>query len=297
MTAEEFEARIVAWARRQPDVKALIQIGSRAQAGRNFDKWSDWDFHLVSTSPQKYYGTSWLAEIAPPWCVNAERSSRGNMKVSVVFEEGLEADFVLLASWQMKLLYWGMKHPELAKWMPKRLHQGILEMRVILMNSGYRVLLGGASWEKRMAALDVQWGSRRMNEEEFNRHTSAYWQKAVWVAKKIARPELRSAMHWLHKLVLQHTYALLEEEAWLAGKGARPEALKAEKWLDAKRLAQTEIETEFSQSSLASALLAELSLFEDVSANIAKVNGFALPDYSAVAAWLRAELNPLVEKH
>jgi hypothetical protein len=296
MTSEEFEARIIAWARRQPDVKALIQIGSRAQAGLNSDKWSDWDFHLISTNPRKYYGTGWLTGIALPWCVNAERSSRGNMKVSAVFEGGLEADFVLLANWQMKLLYWGMKHPELAKWMPARLHHGILEMRVILMNSGYRVLAGDATWENRMLALNVQWASRRMSAEEFTRHTSAYWQKAVWVAKKIARPEPRSAMHWLHKLVLQHTYALLEEEAWLAGKGARPEALKAEKWLDAKRLAQTEIETGLSQSSLARALLADIALFEDVSATISKASGFALPDYSAVAAWLRVELNALVER-
>ncbi|MEJ1973290.1 MAG: hypothetical protein WDM96_12755 [Lacunisphaera sp.] len=79
-------------------------------------------------------------------------------------------------------------------------------------------------------------------------------------------------------------------------KGARPEALKAEKWLDAKRLAQTEIETDFSQSSLAAALLGEIALFEDVSANIAKTRGFAAPDYSVVAAWLRAELSILAEK-
>ena len=296
MTAEEFEARIVAWARRQPDIKALIQIGSRAQGGRSFDKWSDWDFHLISTNPRKYYDTGWVLEIAPPWCVNAERSSRGNMKVSAVFENALEADFVLLANWQMKLVYWGMKHPGLAKWMPARLRHGIFEMRVILKNSGYRVLVGGASWERRMVALDVQWPACRMNAGEFNRHISAYWQKAVWVAKKIARPELRSAMHWLHKLILQHTYALLEEEAWLAGKGARPEALKAEKWLDAQRLVQTEIGTELSQSSLASALLAEITLFEDVSASIAKTSGFALPDYSAVAAWLRTELSAIVER-
>jgi hypothetical protein len=290
MTASEFEIRIVEWARQRPDIKALIQIGSRVQGGGNFDVWSDWDFHLISTHPQQYYHTDWLAEIAPPWCAHAERSIRGMIKVSAVFEDGLEADFIPLANWQMKLVYWGMNYPKLADWLPARLRRGILETRVILLNSGSRVLVGGKGWEKRMTSLGVQWPNRRMSPEEFSKHAAAFWQKSVWVAKKIARPEPRSAMHWLHKLVTEHVYALLEEEAWLAGRAARPEALKAEKWLDAKRLAQTAINTSPDQHELARALLAEITLFEEVCRSVSASRGFIMSDYSAVAAWLRAEL-------
>jgi hypothetical protein len=296
MTPHEFEARIVDWARRQPDIEALVQIGSRVLGEGKFDVWSDWDFHLISSRPQQYYRTDWLDSIAPPWCAHAERSLRGAMKVSAVFDGDLEADFVLLAAWQMKLVYWGMMHPEWAEWMPDRLHRGILETRVILLGSGYRVLVGGDAWEKRLNALEVPWEARRMSAEDFNRHLAAFWQKSVWVAKKIARPEPRSAMHWLHKLVVEHVYALLEEEAWLAGSVARPEALKAEKWLDAKRLAQTAIETGTDQRVLARALLAEITLFEEVCQSVAGSRGWATPDYSAVAAWLRKELTKLLDQ-
>lgn len=293
MTPHEFEARIVAWARRQPDIVALVQIGSRVQTGGKFDALSDWDFHLITTRPQQYYRTDWLAEIAPPWCAHAERTPRGVIKVSAVFEGGLEADFILLTNWQMKLVYWCMRHPDWVKWMPARLHRGILETRVILLGSGNRVLIGGKAWEKRLTALDVPWISLRMSKEEYSKHTAAFWQKSVWVAKKIARPEPRSAMHWLHKLVTEHVYALLEEEAWLAGRVARPEALKAEKWLDERRLQQTAIETGLDQRGLARALLAEMDLFGEVSASVAARRGFAVPDYAAVEAWLRAELAKL----
>ena len=296
MTPHEFEARIVNWARRQADIEALVQIGSRVLEEGKFDIWSDWDFHLISSRPQQYYRTDWLGGIAPPWCAHAERSLRGAMKVSAVFDGGLEADFVLLAAWQMKLVYWGMKHPELARFMPDRLHRGILETRVILLGSGFRVLTGGKPWEERLAALKVPWASRRMSAEEFSMHVAAFWQKAVWVTKKIVRPEPRSAMHWLHKLVVEHVYALLEEEAWLAGRVARPEALKAEKWLDAKRLAQTAIETGTDQRVLARALLAEIALFEEVCLSVATSRGWAAPDYTAVAAWLRRELTKLVDQ-
>ena len=293
MTGQEFEARIVDWAKRQSDISALIQIGSRTQGPEHFDALSDWDFHLYSTDPRKYYQPGWLSEIAPLLCCNVERSRRGSMKASAVFQGGMEADFVLLKTWQMKLLYWGMNYPKRAAWMPSRLHKGILETRVILLNSGYRVVVGGGDWEERLNALRVSWPTLQMTEEEFEQHTSAFWQKAVWVSKKIARPELRSAMHWLHKLVIEHVYALLEEEAWLENKRARPEALKAEKWLSAERLKQTDITTSLDQRVLARALLSQVTLFEDVSRSVATSRSFILRDYSGVAAWLRAELTKI----
>ena len=193
----------------------------------------------------------------------------------------------------MKAVYWGMRHPEWAGWMPEILLRGIHETRVILLNSGYRVWIGGQGWEKRLTASKVNWPSRRMSLEEFNRHEAAFWQKAVWVMKKIARPEPRSAIHWLHRLILEHVYAMLEEEAWLAGRSARPEALKAEKWLDPKRLQQTCIETSLDPKKLAMALLAEITVFEEASTSVAASRGFARPDYSAVASWLRVELAKL----
>ena len=293
MTASEFEARIIEWALRQSDIVALVQMGSRVQAGAVADVLSDWDFHLISTQPQRYFSPDWLAGIAQPWCAYAERTPRGVIKVSAIFENGLEANFIPLASWQMKLVYWSMRHPEWVKWMPARLHRGINDTRVILLGSGHKVLIGGKAWEQRLTALNVPWASMRMSAEEFSKHAAAFWPKSVWVAKKIARPEPRSAMHWLHKLVIEHVYAMLEEEAWLAGQVARPQALKAEKWLDERRLRQTAIVTGIEQALLARALLAELDLFVEVSASVASRRGFALPDYTAVEAWLRTELAKL----
>jgi len=290
MSPQDFENRIIEWAGRQSDIAALIQIGSRVQAGGVSDVYSDWDFHLITTNPQRYHNAEWVAEIAPPWCAHAERSFRGSHKVSAVFAGGLEADFVPLAAWRMKMVYWGMRHPGWMRWLPASLRRGIRETRIILLGSGHRVLVGGGAWERRLTALQRPWPERRMSEDELRRHNGAFWQKAVWVAKKIARPEPRSALLWLHKLIGEHVYALLEEEGWLAGKKARPEALKAEKWLAPHRLEQTAVATSLDQKSLARALLAQIDLFEEVSRSVAASRGFASPDHTAVAGWLRAEL-------
>ena len=100
-------------------------------------------------------------------------------------------------------------------------------------------------------------------------------------------------MHWLHLLVVQHVYVLLAEEARLAGRPARTEARKAEQWLDATRLRQTALETGPDQRVLARTLLAQLTLFREVSENVAAQRGFARPDVTAVEAWLRTELTKL----
>ncbi|AOS44844.1 Streptomycin adenylyltransferase [Lacunisphaera limnophila] len=292
MTADDFQDRIVAWARRQPDVEALVLAGSRAVAGAA-DGYSDWDFHLITTAPARFAHTRWLGEIAPCWCAHAARTPRGVIKVSAVFEQGWEADFVPLAAWQMKLVYWAMRFPDKADLMPGRLRRGIRETRAFMLGTGHRLLVGSPAWERRFAALQQPWTDPGFTREEFAGHVGAFWQKSVWVCKKIARPEPRSAMHWLHGLVTEHVYALLAEEARLAGRVARPEARKAEQWLDARRQAQTAFETGADARTLARALLAAITLFEEVSQSVATTRGFARPDDAAVAAWLRTELGKL----
>ena len=93
MTAPEFEARIIKWARKQPDLEALVLGGSRARIGGVADEWSDWDFHLITSRPQRYQDTAWLEEIASCWCAYAERTPRAVIKVSAVFASGFETDF------------------------------------------------------------------------------------------------------------------------------------------------------------------------------------------------------------
>ena len=292
MTPNEFETRIVEWARRQPDIKALVQIGSRAQSGAAVDAWSDWDYQLIVRQPARYHNRDWPAQIAPCWSAHFERTERAVTKLSAVFAGGWEADFVLLSAWQMKLVCAAMRHPGAQGWFPPALRQGVHNLRLVA-GPGYRVVLGGPAWERRYAALEVPWPVPGFTAVDFQHHLAGFWRHAVWVAKKILRGELRAALRWSQVELHEHTYALLAEEARLEGLASRPEARKAEQWLNARRLKQTAIVTGVEQAQLARALLAELDLFVEVSASVASRRGFALADYSAVEAWLRSELAKL----
>lgn len=292
MTPHDFEARIVDWARQQPDVEALVQIGSRAQPKGDVDAWSDWDYHLIVGRSSRFLNREWPAGIAHCWCSHYERTERGVVKVSVVFAGGFEADFVPLTAWQMKLVYWAMARPGLRRLYPRALRRGIENTRLVV-GPGYRVILGGRAWEARLAALATAWPVKDFSADDLHFHAAAFWRHAVWVQKKLARGESRAALRWQQVELTDHLYALLAEEARLAGRAARPEARKAEQWLDARRLGQTVIETGTDPRTLARALLAEMDLFEEVCRSVAGSRGFAVPDYSGVAAWLRAELAKL----
>ena len=295
MTPQEFEARIVDWARQQPDIEALVQLGSRVQSGGEADAWSDWDYHLIVDNTSRYMNQEWLAQIAPCWCAHYEKTERGVVKLSAIFEGGLEADFVPLATWQMKLVYWAMARPGLSGLYPVALRRGIANTQLVV-GPGYKVVLGGSAWEGRLAALSMAWPRRDFSLADLQFHATAFWRHAVWVQKKCARGESRAALRWQQVELTDHVYALLAEEARLADRSSRPEARKAEKWLDPRRLVQTVVETGTDPRMLARALLAQITLFEEVCQSVAGSRGWVAPDYSAVATWLRQELTKLTDQ-
>jgi hypothetical protein len=294
MKAEEFEQKVLSWAATRRDLMALILAGSRADRRSRSDEWADWDFHLFVKSVDRYRRLLWLKEIAPYWGAHVTPTSRGILKISVVFQDGREADFVPLAAWQMRLVYWAMQYPNWAAWMPERLRRGIHETRAFMLGSGYRVLVGDEAWRRRLEALNVPWPPRVLAHEQFVGHTAAFWPLAVWLAKRIARKEYRAAIHWMGKLTLEHVYPVLQEEARLAGNSPRPEARKAELWLNEERLRQTEVTLAPDQRILAKALLASIDLFVSAAQSVAASRGFSLNPHREIEQWLRVELGRFV---
>ena len=54
MLEDGWDAALSAWSHDQDDIRALVQIGSRVQKGALVDPWSDYDYQLITTRPEKY---------------------------------------------------------------------------------------------------------------------------------------------------------------------------------------------------------------------------------------------------
>jgi hypothetical protein len=287
---------LIEWASSQAHVSALILGGSRARPEANADEWSDWDIHLLTSDPERYGTTEWLTEIAPCWCAHSGITPRGVRKISAVFAGGWEADFIPLAAWQMRLVYWAMKYPGLRGLMPERLRSGIHETRDFMLGSGYRLLAGDRRWLTRLESLQVDWPTRVMGKEKFLEIQSAFWTRAIWLCKRITRSEHRAAMYGMNQLWGDLIYPLLCEEARSGGQKPRPEARKAEVWLNQQRLKQTAFFIGPDSKRLADTLLSAIELFCDVTNGIAEKHSYPLPNRTDAEQWLRSELARITDR-
>jgi aminoglycoside 6-adenylyltransferase len=98
-TAQDYEQlldRFVAWAQAQPDIRAIMIIGSRARAERPADEWSDLDLWVVTADPDRLLSQSdWLENVGTAWISHREPTATGGMvERRVLFEGGLDVDFV-----------------------------------------------------------------------------------------------------------------------------------------------------------------------------------------------------------
>lgn len=285
MTAEDFPQRVCEWARGAPGVVALFLIGSRAQEAGKVDAWSDWDFHLVVRNAARFARAGWPAQIGPVWCTHVERTERGVKKASVVFAGGLEADFVLLPAWQIRLAYRAMRYPRAAPFYPRALREGIANLRLIAA-PGCRLLVGGEEWRRHLAALAAPWPAPELTAEDFAREVSGFWRHLAWVAKKAARGESLAAQRWHFVHGRDHLWRLLEEEARLGGRQSRPEARYAEAWLPAEELAVLRRPWLVDAGQLLPRLREEMELFRRVAARVARARGFDLNPHEDLARWL-----------
>lgn len=94
MTYEQLEERIAAWAATQPDIRALIAVGSKARG--DADAWSDLDLILFTETRTRYLEPDWLHRFGTVWLTYQEEAGPGDPEWFAIYDEGLKVDIVLL---------------------------------------------------------------------------------------------------------------------------------------------------------------------------------------------------------
>lgn len=97
LSYEQLEQNIISWANRQPDIRAIIVIGSRAREDHPADDWSDLDLIIFTSHPSAYLSTTeWLAELGEVWLECLNYTARGDPEWLALFAGAVKADFVLV---------------------------------------------------------------------------------------------------------------------------------------------------------------------------------------------------------
>ena len=282
---DDWASAVASWAMGRPDIRALVQIGSRVQEGARADQWSDYDYHLVTTSPGTYRDGTFARQIAPCWATGVQVAFGDAVKVSAVYEGALEADFVILSDWEVRVVTAAIMWPGTRGLWPGPLRRGVDSFRIVAA-PGWRVIKGGPGWEaryRRVAPLRSELG-----EEQFQALCGEFWTQLVWAATKAARGEYRASQRSLHVHLLENCMRILQEDALIAGRTAYPLSRRAEAWLTPAQALGTGFASAPDAESLFGALESLSAAFADAAASVALARGWGVEDPSRVRSWLVA---------
>lgn len=258
MTYAQLEARIVAWAEAQPDVRAVIAVGSTARG--DADGWSDLDLIMFTADRARYLDPAWLATFGTVWLTYLDEAAPGDPEWFAIYEDGLKVDIVLLP----------VTDPS-------------EELPVLLRGPHYQTVFA-----RGVRVLFDRHGSPRVLPPEpvpipappsntaFDQVVNGFLLESVTTAKFIARGDFWRAHLWfahdlrprLLKLIEWHAYG---RDTWYDGRFI-------DVWADPRALAALPGSFAlYDRESVHAALTAMLDLFELLGQEAATRFGYAYP--------------------
>jgi hypothetical protein len=285
-----WESRLSAWAHSRHDIKALVQFGSRVQVGAVVDSWSDYDYQIITSLPRDYLDGTFTSDLGACWASSAQLSFGNSIKITGVFEGGLEADFVVLKHLDVVVATSALRWPSMARLWPRVLGKGIIDLRIVI-GPGWKVIKGGDAWEKRYSRIaDFR---AALTEVDFNILCDEFWVQLVWAAKKAARGEFRASQRAIHGHLIENSLRMFQEEALLEGRKAFPLGRRAEAWLTPGQIGATAVGTRPDAASLGTSLAQLLEIFAASSARVAELKRWTMHDRGDVQKWVAGIIGPL----
>lgn len=96
MPYEHIEAKFVAWAKNEPNIRAALLVGSRARNHKPADEWSDLDLILFTTTPDAYFVNSeWLSQMGEIWLCIENEALESSPEWLVLYRGGYKVDYLI----------------------------------------------------------------------------------------------------------------------------------------------------------------------------------------------------------
>jgi len=211
-TAHTIEAAFVAWAQANDDIRAAFIVGSQARTDHPADAWADLDIIMFARNVERYQNsTGWIEALAPVWLTIAGRTVAGDPERLVLFEGGLQVDFVFNCS-------------DILQQVPQMLASDHIPDTI---RRGTRVLIDKENVLAHLPAPSRPTAQQPPNAEAYREALENFWFSAVYCAKQLRRGELwmfqngSGGMLWrLLQMVEWHARAVhgWDYDTWHGGK-------------------------------------------------------------------------------
>lgn len=175
---DELLKRLLAVCEAQPEIKAVIIVGSQAREISKADEYSDLDLIIACSEPQiLLYENNIIGKLGKPVYSFVEDTFAGEKERRILFENSLDVDMIV------------MTEDKLAQLIKSHVADD-------LMNRGFSVYYDncGISDYIDRASIITQRRYTALSEESFRNLTNDFMFHTVWAEKKIRRRELWTAI-------------------------------------------------------------------------------------------------------
>lgn len=247
--------KIIAWAKQQDQVRALVLEGSLAKK-QDVDELSDLDINVWFTGEVPFGKTvEWLAEIGDVLIENQLHMDTPAGEIAtqlVIFQNGVKVDF---SFWPIALLENPFPYYE--------------KMEILIDKDVHTKQIQQCVQEKPKSP---------MTKAVFDKIVNEFWFELHYVAKFLKREEVWFVQSIQAGIRENYLLPLLEEKARITGRNASFSGRKIETWLYSAYFERLpSIFANYSLEANWRAMWEEIKLFEDISAYISAYYQFELP--------------------
>jgi aminoglycoside 6-adenylyltransferase len=271
---ERLTQKFVTWAQAEPDIRAAIVVGSRARTDHPADEWADLDIVVFTTDVERYIASAdWVENVGVHWLSFVEHTHNGGWERRVLFDGGLDVDFVFDPVQVLEQVAAGDASPDVVD----IVRRGIREL---VDKDGLLAKLGTIDWQ----ASPFQPPSKT----DFLNLVRDFWYHTVWMTKHLRRGEvwlaksccdmyMKEQLRWMlewHARAVQGP----EHDTWMCGRFL-------EEWADPRAVAQLpEVFARYDRQDIARALQATMALFRWLAVETAQRWGYDYPAAGEQAA-------------
>lgn len=245
----------MAWAKAEPSVLALIQIGSRVRPLDEFgaaDCLSDWDFQVVTSDPARFERReSYHDAFGVPLALAARGGRLGSArKITVLLADG-EIDIVVIPLKQIEDVWNRVTAGDYNHDFPI---MSALEDMYLVIIGGFNIIKGNVNVSALYAFVRSNVMAPRLSVAEIIQIAEGFVCDYVSTSRKIMRGEYLAAQRWLHHQLAEANFRLAHEYRKRSGLPSFPDARRLELLLDDSARAALEVRAVPSRESLECAL-------------------------------------------
>ncbi len=257
----KIKEKLLAFAKEDEDIKAIVLIGSSTRDTVKADEYSDLDVVITTEKPE-----SWLYGNYP--------EKLGNMKLSFV-------EPTLGGGKERRMLYDGSLDVDMIVFTPEQFEKAIREgVASWVMNRGYEIMYDAEDYSALLKEnISHELHPTDLSEPEFNNMVNDFFFHTVWASKKILRGELWTAKmcidaylkNYLLKMIEMYSVSKYQVDVWHDGRFL-------DRWAEKEILSDLEkCFAHYNREDMVSALSATFYLFCRLASQTAEMKGYKYP--------------------